>query len=108
MIQMDELDMYSTNSFKFCFLSNSEKEAEESGIEGILNRLEKERNSSFGLGSKEKEDSISSGNNEDENNSHHRSIEYSVSKFNTGFLLCHHIHHIICINYLSIQELWNT
>jgi hypothetical protein len=42
-----------------------EIEAEESGIEGILNRLEKHRNSSFGRGFGEKEDCISSDNDKD-------------------------------------------
>ncbi|KAK7274713.1 hypothetical protein RIF29_15810 [Crotalaria pallida] len=45
--------------------SSGEIEAGESGIEGILNRLEKERNSSFGLEFREKEDSMSSENHED-------------------------------------------
>lgn len=64
----------------FYFLSNREIEAQESGIEGILNRLEKERNRTLGLGFREK-DIISSGNNEDKDNSHHRSTTDSVSKF---------------------------
>jgi len=53
----------------------------ESGIEGILNRLEKERNSTLGLGLREKEDRVSSGNSEVKDDNRHRSTTVSVSKF---------------------------
>ncbi|XP_061351953.1 protein PTST homolog 2, chloroplastic [Gastrolobium bilobum] len=56
-----------------------ELEAEESGIEGILNRLEKERSSSFGLGFREKEVSISSEKNEDKDEWDHRTTTDTVS-----------------------------
>ncbi|XP_058777244.1 protein PTST homolog 2, chloroplastic [Vicia villosa] len=49
-----------------------EIEVEESGIEGILNRLEKHRNNSFGRRFGEKEDVISSNNNKDKEKWDHR------------------------------------
>lgn len=48
---------------KLYILLNREVVVEESGIEGILNRLEKHRNSSFGREFGEKEDVISPNNN---------------------------------------------
>ncbi|KAE9615543.1 hypothetical protein Lalb_Chr04g0256401 [Lupinus albus] len=51
-------------------------EAGESGIEGILNRLKKERNSSYGLEFREKEDTVSSENNEDKD---HRTTMEAVN-----------------------------
>lgn len=54
-------------------------EAGESGIEGILNRLEKERNSSFGLEFRDKEDSMSSENNEDKDQWDHRTTMNTVA-----------------------------
>lgn len=62
-------------------LSNREFEAEESGIEGILNRLEKYRSNSFGSGFRGKEDSTSSENNEDRDEWDHRTPANAVSKF---------------------------
>ncbi|XP_028792540.1 protein PTST homolog 2, chloroplastic-like isoform X2 [Neltuma alba] len=54
--------------------------AEQSGIEGILNRLEKERNGILGLGFRPKEDNVSSsGQSEDKDESHHRSTINSVA-----------------------------
>lgn len=55
--------------YKFCFLSDREI-AEQSGIEGILNRLEKERNSILGIGISHTEDSVSPGDSEDKGESH--------------------------------------
>lgn len=54
-------------------------EAEESGIEGILNRLEKYRNSSFGLGFGEKEVGFSSDNKKDKEERDHRTIKDGVA-----------------------------
>ena len=62
-------------------LFNREIEGEESGIEGILNRLEKERSNSFGLGFREKEESFSSENNEDEDKWDHRTTADAVRKY---------------------------
>ncbi|KAK2428725.1 protein PTST, chloroplastic [Trifolium repens] len=56
-----------------------EIEAEESGIEGILNRLEKHRNSSFGRGFGEKEDCISSDNDKDKEKWEHRTTADGVA-----------------------------
>ncbi|KAK7307145.1 hypothetical protein VNO77_39956 [Canavalia gladiata] len=56
-----------------------EIEAEESGVEGILNRLEKQRSSSFGLGFREKEDSVSFKNNEDTDEWEHRTTKDEVA-----------------------------
>ncbi|XP_027361317.1 protein PTST homolog 2, chloroplastic [Abrus precatorius] len=56
-----------------------EIEAEESGIEGILNRLEKQRNSSFGLGLREKEGNVSFENNEDKDEWDHRATADAVA-----------------------------
>ncbi|CAJ2647836.1 unnamed protein product [Trifolium pratense] len=56
-----------------------EIEAEESGIEGILNRLEKHRNSSFGRGFGEKEDCISSDNDKDKEKWEHRTTTDGVA-----------------------------
>ncbi|XP_028793037.1 protein PTST homolog 2, chloroplastic [Neltuma alba] len=54
--------------------------AEQSGIEGILNRLEKERNGILGLGFRPKEDNVSSsGQSEDKDESHRRSTINSVA-----------------------------
>ncbi|XP_054808221.1 protein PTST homolog 2, chloroplastic isoform X2 [Prosopis cineraria] len=53
--------------------------AEQSGIEGILNRLEKERNSALGLGFRHKEDNVSPGDSEDRDESHNRSTINSVA-----------------------------
>ncbi|XP_057448338.1 protein PTST homolog 2, chloroplastic isoform X2 [Lotus japonicus] len=55
-----------------------EFEAEESGIEGILNRLEKYRSNSFGSGFRGKEDSTSSENNEDRDEWDHRTPTNAV------------------------------
>jgi hypothetical protein len=62
-------------------LLNRDIEAEESGIEGILNRLEKYRNSSFGLGFGEKEVGFSSDNKKDKEERDHRTIKDGVSKY---------------------------
>ncbi|TKY69737.1 PTST protein [Spatholobus suberectus] len=56
-----------------------EIEADESGIEGILNRLEKQRSSFLGLGFIEKEDSISSKNNEDKDDWDHRTTTDAIA-----------------------------
>ncbi|RDY05217.1 Protein PTST, chloroplastic, partial [Mucuna pruriens] len=58
-----------------------EIKADESGIDGILNRLEKQRNSSLGLGFIEKGDGISSTNNEDkdEDESDHRTTTDGIA-----------------------------
>ncbi|WJX62412.1 hypothetical protein P8452_47411 [Trifolium repens] len=56
-----------------------EIEAEESGIEGILNRLEKHRNNSFGRGFGEKEDCISSDNDKDKEKWEHRTTAEGVA-----------------------------
>lgn len=63
----------------FCF--NRGIEAQESGIEGILNRLEKQRSSFLGLGFGEKEDSISSNNNEDKEERDLKTTTDAVSKY---------------------------
>ncbi|KAI9111839.1 hypothetical protein K1719_017529 [Acacia pycnantha] len=52
---------------------------EQSGIEGILNRLEKERNSVLGLGFRHTEDNVSPGDSEDKEESHHRSTINTVA-----------------------------
>jgi hypothetical protein len=65
---------------KCYILLNREIEAEESGIEGILNRLEKHRNNSFGRGFGEKEDCISSDNDKDKEKWEHRTTADGVSK----------------------------
>ncbi|KAJ1386019.1 Immunoglobulin-like fold [Sesbania bispinosa] len=56
-----------------------EIKAEESGIEGILNRLEKERSNSFGHGFGEKEDSIFTENNEDKDEWDHGTTTDAVA-----------------------------
>ncbi|XP_019462070.1 PREDICTED: uncharacterized protein LOC109361173 isoform X2 [Lupinus angustifolius] len=55
-----------------------EIEAGQSGIEGILNRLENERNSSFGLEFREKEDSMSSENHVHKDQWDHRTTMAAV------------------------------
>ncbi|MCI50059.1 5'-AMP-activated protein kinase subunit beta-2, partial [Trifolium medium] len=57
-----------------------EIEADESGIEGILNRLERHRNSSFGRGFGEKGDCIQSDNDKDKEKWEHRTTADGVSK----------------------------
>ncbi|KAK7309559.1 hypothetical protein RJT34_06385 [Clitoria ternatea] len=56
-----------------------EIEAEESGIEGILNRLEKQRNSFLGLSSREKQDSSFSENNEGKDEWDHKTTTDAVA-----------------------------
>ncbi|XP_012568263.1 protein PTST homolog 2, chloroplastic isoform X2 [Cicer arietinum] len=56
-----------------------EVEVEESGIEGILNRLEKHRNSSFGRGFGEKEDGISPDNKKDKKELDYRTTTDGVA-----------------------------
>ncbi|KAE9605494.1 hypothetical protein Lal_00025015 [Lupinus albus] len=57
---------------------SAEIEAGQSGIEGILNRLENERNNSFGLEFREKEDSMPSENNVDKDQWDHRTTMAAV------------------------------
>lgn len=70
-------------NFEWCrncyILLNREIEAEESGIEGILNRLEKYRNSSFGGGFGEKEVGVSSDNKKDKEEWDHGTTNGEVS-----------------------------
>ncbi|MED6206696.1 hypothetical protein PIB30_029309 [Stylosanthes scabra] len=56
-----------------------ETEVEESGIEGILNRLEKQRSDSFGLGLREKEESDPSTNSEDKDGWDHKTTADEVA-----------------------------
>ncbi|MED6128808.1 hypothetical protein PIB30_101514, partial [Stylosanthes scabra] len=56
-----------------------ETEVEESGIEGILNRLEKQRSDSFGLGLREKDESGPSTNSEDKDGRDHKTTADEVA-----------------------------
>ncbi|CAL0318285.1 unnamed protein product [Lupinus luteus] len=72
----DSLSSSSDNSSQ---LDRSEEiKAGQSGIEGILNRLEIERNSSFGLEFREKEDCMSSENHVDKDQWDHRTTMAAV------------------------------